>query len=75
MGKQTAPANEANTSTTDYTYVYAETASEAGYITKIEIYAIGASTGFEFAVFSRSGDNFTDVASITLTLAAGLNTF
>ena len=77
MGCKTEPASKPDDTAGGYTYVFAEVCPDGGYISKIEIYVSDdTQDGFQFAVFSRSGSNFTDlVYKQNLSVSLNLNTF
>jgi hypothetical protein len=75
-GKDGEPSDQANATTANYTYVpdFGPVPS-GGYVTKIEVYCTGSGT-MDFAAFSKSGNNFTDLMWIEgLSVVAGLNQF
>ena len=76
MGKQGEPIDKSQNTTGDYTYVYAEACPCAGYISKIEVYTTTGTYTWQFSVFSRSVNNFTDEHyKQDFTVSDGLNVF
>lgn len=77
IGCQNTPANKANYTSGNYTYIFAEASPSKGFISQIEIYVYdGDPSSFQAAVFSRSGDNFTDKAGLqNLSVTTGMNVF
>lgn len=62
VGCDAEPADKANASGAGYTYVYNEASTVTGNVTRIQCWSNSSSAvTMDFAVFSKSGNDFTDV--------------
>jgi len=63
MIRQEIPENATNYMSGGSTYIHPVPCTEFGFVDQIEVFSYDANpTGFQFAIFERDGNNFTDVA-------------
>ena len=77
FGTADVPANQDAENGNDVTYINDEAASIGGTITQIEVYINSTSGTYDIGVFSKDGNDFTDVDSIAtgITVVTGYNKF
>jgi len=62
VGCDAEPADKAAATSLDYTYVYNEASTVTGNVTRIQCWSNSSiNANMDFAVFSKSGNDFTDV--------------
>ncbi len=62
VGCDAEPADKNNSTSVNYTYIYNEASTVTGNVTRIQCWSNSSSnTTMDFAVFSKSGNDFTDV--------------